>query len=98
MKFTFLLGMPTSAAERDKDDTIPRVTVESRPTAVPIAMTQSRPEALRRQRRGGQAPARWFNTHSGEVHVIIRTFSAFKRTPVCQVTVTFAAFSPRVSS
>ena len=41
MKFTFLFGMPTSAAERCSDETIPRVTVESSPTAFPIAMTQS---------------------------------------------------------
>ena len=38
---TFLLGMPTSAAERESEETMPRVTVESRPTALPIAMTQS---------------------------------------------------------
>ena len=41
MKLTFLLGMPTSAAERDRLETMPRVTVESSPTALPMATTQS---------------------------------------------------------
>ena len=41
MKLTFLLGMPTSAAERERLDTMPSVTVESSPTAFPIATTQS---------------------------------------------------------
>ena len=41
MKLTFLLGMPTSAADRDREETMPSVTVESSPTALPIAITQS---------------------------------------------------------
>ena len=41
MKLTFLLGMPTSAAERERLETMPSVTVESSPTALPMAITQS---------------------------------------------------------
>mmetsp|Transcript_20262 Transcript_20262/g.68549 ORF Transcript_20262/g.68549 Transcript_20262/m.68549 type:complete len:373 (-) Transcript_20262:418-1536(-) len=41
MKLTFLFGMPTSAAERDSDEMMPSVTVESSPTALPMAIAQS---------------------------------------------------------